>query len=300
MSDESQKNIILLAGPTASGKSSLALEWARERDGEIVNADSMQVYAELRDLTARPSEEEEQLCPHHLYGVLKGDDPCSAERWRQMALPVIEDIWRRGKIPIVVGGTGLYFKTLLDGLSPVPEIDSAIRERVRADVADLGPEVAWEKLREVDPDWAGRISPTDGQRIARGLEVFRSTGKPLSYWQKQPGQGGLVARPDVLIEKYVLERDREDLYARCDLRFRQMIEQGRALAEVEALMACDYDPELPVMKSLGVPPLIKYLEGRISLEEATEQSQTQTRQFAKRQMTWFRNQCKDWDLIKMK
>ncbi|MFC7049081.1 tRNA (adenosine(37)-N6)-dimethylallyltransferase MiaA [Emcibacter nanhaiensis] len=300
MSDKSQKNIILLAGPTASGKSSLALQWAREQDGEIVNADSMQVYAELRDLTARPSEEEERLCPHHLYGVLSGDDPCSAERWRQMALPVIEEIWSRGKLAIVVGGTGLYFKTLLEGLSPVPEIDPAIRERVRTEVADEGPEAAWEKLKELDPDWADRISPMDGQRIARGLEVMRSTGKPLSYWQQQPGQGGLAARADVQIEKYVLERDREDLYARCDLRFRQMIEQGRALEEVEALMACGYDPELPVMKSLGVPPLIKYLEGEISLEEATEQSQTQTRQFAKRQMTWFRNQCADWNLIKMK
>ncbi|WP_321397926.1 tRNA (adenosine(37)-N6)-dimethylallyltransferase MiaA [Emcibacter sp.] len=300
MNEENKKNIILLAGPTASGKSSLALKWAQELGGEIVNADSMQVYVELRDLTARPSEEEEATCPHHLYGVLRGDDPCSAERWRQMALPVIEEIWSRGHVPIVVGGTGLYFKTLLEGLSPVPDIDPAIREQVRTEVAEAGPQAAWERLKELDPAWAARISPTDGQRIARGLEVVLSTGKPLSFWQTQPGIGGLEGRPDIRIRKVVLERDRQDLYARCDLRFQQMIEQGRALEEVKSLLECGYDAELPVMKSLGVPPLIGYVREQISLEEAIIQSQTQTRQFAKRQMTWFRNQCADWELIKMK
>ncbi|WP_417319483.1 tRNA (adenosine(37)-N6)-dimethylallyltransferase MiaA [Emcibacter sp.] len=300
MQEESRKNIIMLAGATASGKSSLALDWANGENGEIVNADSMQVYCELRDLTARPSIDEEQKCPHHLYGVLRGDDPCSAERWRKMALPVLEDIWTRGGTPIVVGGTGLYFKSLLEGLSPVPEIDPAIREQVRARVAAEGAEACWQELQELDPEWAGKISPADGQRIARGLEVVLSTGQPLSYWQKQPGIGGLEGREDIHIRKYVLERDRQELYARCDLRFRQMIEQGSAIEEVGELLECGYDPELPVMKSLGVPPLIRYLREEITREQAIEQSQTQTRQFAKRQMTWFRNQCADWEAINMK
>jgi len=285
-----KKKIMVLGGPTASGKSATALKWAAEYDGEIINSDSMQVYEELRDITARPSEAEEKTCPHHLYGVLKGDDPCSAERWREMALKVIEDIWARGKMPIVVGGTGLYFRALLQGLSPVPDIDPDIRRKVRAlEAAECHVE-----LLALDPEMAAKLAPGDVQRNARALEVILSTGESLLHWQAVPPAGGLAERKDVDIDANVLLPDRGLLYEKCDRRFRQMVEEGRALEEVRALKALNYPAHLPVMKSLGVPPLMDYLAHKTTLEEAIILSQTQTRQFAKRQMTWFKNQCGDW------
>lgn len=284
------KKIMLLAGPTAGGKSATALKWAAEVEGEIVNSDSMQIYAELRDITARPSEAEEAQCRHHLYGTLKGDDPCSAERWREMAMEVIEDIWARGKRPIVVGGTGLYFRALTEGLSPVPEIDADIRRKVRAMSGGDCPA----ELLARDPEMAAKLAPADAQRNARALEVLLSTGKSLLYWQAIPPSGGLQDRHDVEIDASVLLLDRAVLYERCDRRFRNMVEEGKALEEVRALKALNYPGHLPVMKSLGVPSLMKYLADECSLEEAIVQSQTQTRQFAKRQMTWFKNQCGGW------
>lgn len=291
------KKIILLAGPTASGKSALALDWADQYDGEIVNSDSMQIYAELHDITARPSREEVTRCPHHLYGVLRSDDPCSAERWRAMAYGVIEDIWVRGKTPIVVGGTGLYFKSLTVGLSEVPEIDPAIRREIRETVTSETVSEAYLRLKELDPEMASKLAPGDCQRIARALEVVLSTGKSLAYWQTIPPTGGLNERDDLEILRRVTVMDRARLYARCDRRFRQMIEQGKAIQEVRHLLELKYVPSLPVMKSLGVPQIIRYLRDEISLEEAISLSQTVTRQFAKRQMTWFRNQCGDWNPI---
>ncbi|MBL4612887.1 MAG: tRNA (adenosine(37)-N6)-dimethylallyltransferase MiaA [Emcibacter sp.] len=291
------KKIILLAGPTASGKSSTALDWAKRYGGEIVNSDSMQVYSELRELSARPTAAEEALCPHHLYGVLAGDDPCSAEYWQQMALTVIEDIWSRGAIPIVVGGTGLYFKSLVTGLSAVPEIDPEIRRDIRATVTSDSAAAAHQRLAELDPAIADRLAPGDTQRISRALEVILSTGKSLKYWQDIPPAGGLCQRDDVLIEKNITVMDRQILYERCDRRFRIMIEERNVIEEVQALMALNYAPSLPVMKSLGVPQIIRYLREEITLEEAITLSQIATRQFAKRQMTWFRNQCGDWKTL---
>ncbi len=301
-----KKKIILLAGPTASGKSATALDWAgkyaskyasehaSKYGGEIVNSDSMQVYGELCQLSARPTAEEEAVCPHHLYGVLKGDDPCSAEKWRDMAMTVIEGIWQRGAVPIVVGGTGLYFKSLITGLSAVPEIDPHIRQEIRQTVTrDTAPQ-AHERLKTLDPLMASILSPGDTQRISRALEVILSTGKSLKYWQDIPPVGGLCLRDDVVIEKNVTVMDRQKLYLRCDRRLRIMVEQGRALDEVRDLMALNYPPALPVMKSLGVPQIARYLRGEIPLEEAITLGQTATRQFAKRQMTWFRNQFGDW------
>ncbi|PCI45471.1 MAG: tRNA (adenosine(37)-N6)-dimethylallyltransferase MiaA [Alphaproteobacteria bacterium] len=296
---KSMKKIILLAGPTASGKSATALGWAEKYGGEIVNSDSMQVYAELECLTARPSAEEMAQCPHHLYAVLKGDDPCSADRWRDMAIMVIEDIWQRGAIPIVVGGTGLYFKSLTEGLSPVPEIDLDIRREIRETVTSETAPEAHVRLSELDPHMAQKLSPGDSQRISRALEVILSTGKSLKYWQDIPPTGGLDGRDDVMIHKNALIMDRTELYERCNSRFRLMIEQGKAIAEVRALRALNYSPTLPVMKSLGVPQIIRYLTEEITLEEAISLSQTATRQFAKRQMTWFRNQCGSWNHLKL-
>ncbi|MBT6037370.1 MAG: tRNA (adenosine(37)-N6)-dimethylallyltransferase MiaA [Kordiimonadaceae bacterium] len=289
------QKIILLGGPTASGKSSLALKWADEHDGEIVNGDSMQIYRELDIITACPTAQEMENTPHHLYRHLKGDDPCSAESWRDMARVVIDDVWSRGKTPIIVGGTGLYFKALVYGLSKIPEIDETIRSDVRKDVKENGPEQAHDKLAALDPEIAGRIAPGDSQRISRALEVVKSTGKTLSYWQSQPLSGGLIDE-DVDVSKHILLRERAELYQRCNDRFEKMIHNEGAIAEAQDLMALNYPASLPVMKSLGVPQIIEYLEGNLSLEEAITLSQTATRQLAKRQMTWFRNQFSDWKI----
>ncbi len=293
-----KKRIIILGGATASGKSSLALAWARENDGEIINADSMQIYRELDMITACPTEADMAETPHHLYRYLRGDDPCSAERWRDLASDVIGDVWSRGKVPIVVGGTGLYLKALAYGLSKVPDIDEAIRSEIRDDVNKNGPEQAHDQLLEIDPEMAARLAPGDSQRIARALEVIRSTGKSLSHWQAQPLVGGLIEQ-DLDMELNILMRGRAELYARCNERFKQMIEQGDVIGEVKELMTYNYEPTLPVMKSLGVPQIIDYIEGNTSKEEAIELSQTATRQFAKRQMTWFRNQFSDWKQINL-
>ncbi|MCC3860259.1 tRNA (adenosine(37)-N6)-dimethylallyltransferase MiaA [Pseudemcibacter aquimaris] len=293
------RKIILLGGPTASGKSSLALKWAAESDGEIVNGDSMQIYKELDILTACPSEDEMAMTPHHLYRVLKGDDACSAERWREMARGVIDDVWSRGKVPIIVGGTGLYLKALVYGLSKVPEIDEEIRAEIREEIKQSGSELAHEKLSNLDPEMAGRLAPGDSQRIGRALEVILATKRSLAEWQKEPLVGGLMDEDGLEIKKNVLERDRAVLYERCNDRFDYMIREGGAIEEVSALMELNYPENVAVMKSLGVPQIIEYLKGNISLDECVTLAQTATRQFAKRQMTWFRNQFSDWNVIKL-
>lgn len=293
------REIILLGGPTASGKSSLALKWADEHNGEIVNGDSMQIYRELDILTACPSASEMKHTPHHLYRVLKGDDACSAERWRDMGREIIDEIWSRGKVPIVVGGTGLYLKALVYGLSKVPEIDEKIRENIRHEVKEYGAEAAHKRLSELDQEMASRLAPGDSQRIGRALEVILSTGRSLADWQKEPLVGGLINEDDININKNVLERDRAILYERCNDRFDAMIRFGGAIEEVSALMELGYPENVAVMKSLGVPQIIDYLNGKIDLEECITLAQTATRQFAKRQMTWFRNQFSDWNVIKL-
>ena len=287
------QKIILLGGPTASGKSSLALKWASEYDGEIINGDSMQIYRELDILTACPSLQEMEQAPHHLYRHLKGDDACSAERWRDLARGVIADIWQRGKTPIVVGGTGLYFKALVYGLSKIPKIDETIRADIRAEVNEKGAEAAYQKLNKLDPVMASRLSPGDSQRVGRALEVILSTGRSLAEWQAEPLIGGLVDE-EVDVSKHVLMRERAELYQRCNVRFDSMIRDGDAIEEVRALMGLNYPKNVAVMKSLGVPQIIDYIEGRMTLDETITLSQTATRQFAKRQMTWFRNQFSDW------
>ncbi|MBT5765862.1 MAG: tRNA (adenosine(37)-N6)-dimethylallyltransferase MiaA [Kordiimonadaceae bacterium] len=292
------RKIIVLGGPTASGKSSIALNWAEKQDGEIVNADSMQIYCELNILTACPSDEDIGKVPHHLYRYLKGDDACSAERWRELARNFIDDIWARNKTPIVVGGTGLYLKALVYGLSNVPEIDENIRANIRNEINEYGSQNAHKKLLELDPVMAKRLSEGDSQRIGRALEVILSTGQSLAEWQLAPSTGGLIDE-DVEIHRHILSRDRAELYERCNLRFEKMIHDEGALNEVRELMALNYPKNIAVMKSLGVPQIIDYLEGNISLKETIVLAQTATRQFSKRQMTWFRNQFSDWENIKL-
>tara|TARA_R110002110_G_scaffold3104_7_gene15908 strand:+ start:26972 stop:27916 length:945 start_codon:yes stop_codon:yes gene_type:complete len=279
---------VLIAGPTASGKSALALMLAEKLGGEIVNADSMQLYREMRVLTARPSAAEEARVPHHLYGVRDATQPLSAGRWAVCAAATMREIASRGRLPIVVGGSGLYFRALVEGLAPIPPVPAALRADVRAEVAAAGPD-AHALLGELDPELAAVLRPSDKQRIARGIEVARATGRPLSAWQREPVEP-LVTGNFVRI---VLTPERGWLRARCDLRFERMLEEG-ALEEAAGMVARGLDLALPAMKALGLRPLIRHLAGEIALEEAAAAGKAETRAYAKRQETWFRTQMIAW------
>lgn len=280
--------IIFIAGPTASGKSAAAMRVAEKHGGEIVNADAMQVYGGLRILTARPSEDDEAHTPHHLYGVLDPAERCSAGRWAQLAADCISDIKARGKIAVLVGGTGLYFKALAEGLSPIPDISPDIREAARARHEAVGAAAFREEVIARDPAMA-RLPEGDAQRLMRAWEVFEATGETLSSFQGQP-RTPLI---NEAIERAVIMPDREALYAACDARARAMFSEG-AIEEVEALLARDLDRSLPAMKALGVPEIAGLLRGEYERDEALELLQRNTRRFAKRQMTWLRNQTPDW------
>lgn len=289
-----KRKVIFVGGPTAGGKSALALSLAERLGGVIVNADSMQVYEELRVLTARPAPAEEAVVPHFLYGHRRGDAPSSAAAWAAEALAVLEENWGLGRTPVVVGGTGLYFRTLIEGIAPVPEIPEDVRQSVRDRLADFGPEALHEELRHRDPELAARLAPGDSQRIARALEVAEATGRPLSEWQRVPPAGGLKDRADVAIHAYTLIPPRDLLHERCDRRLEIMVRELGALDEVAALLTHGYDPALPVMKALGVPEFAAHLRGELNLDEAMFRAKAATRQYAKRQCTWFRNQFPAW------
>ena len=288
----SARRVLLIAGPTASGKSALALEIACVQGGEIVNADAMQVYRDLRSLTARPSPDDEARVPHHLFGVLDGTVACSAARWAAMARDVVEGILARGALPIVVGGTGLYFRALKEGLSAIPAIPQLNREAARILVEELGPRDAHDYLAERDPQTAARIGPRDPQRIARALEVLAATGRGLAAWQAEPPRP--VLRADFL--SVVLAPPRAAVQARAEKRLARMLTQG-ALDEVAALLARNLDPRLPVMKAVGVEPLARHLRGEIGLEAAIQATAAQTRRYIKRQETWRRTQMITWQPI---
>lgn len=290
--------LALIAGPTASGKSDVAVRLAlalqaQGREAVVINADSAQVYADLAVLSARPSEQEMQGVEHRLFGVWDGASACSAADWAEQARAVIADVHKRGAVPILVGGTGLYLRTLLDGIAPVPPIDPAVRDLVRGmPVSD-----AYAALLVEDPDRAAALSPTDRTRVARALEVVRSTGQPLGHWQSQltGGIGNLVQ-----LHTAVLLPPRDWLYERCDRRFAQMLERG-ALEEVQRLLARQIDPDMPVMRAIGVPELAAMQAGTVSQTEALANGAQATRNYAKRQFTWFRNQSPpDWRRIEAK
>jgi len=276
-----RKPLIVIGAPTASGKSGLALDLAEAFGGTVINADSMQVYRDLRILTARPGAAEEARAPHRLYGVLDASELCSAARWREMALPEIA----AATVPIVVGGTGLYIRALLEGLAPVPAIPDDVRTAARALHKELGGERFRARLAERDPEGAARLHAGDTQRLIRAYEVVLATGRPLGDWQRAQAR----AAPPGDIFALTLLPPRDVLHAACDRRFLAMIEAG-ALDEVRALVARRLDPALPAMKALGVPALAAHLRGELSLGAAIARAQAATRQYAKRQVTWFRHQ----------
>jgi len=279
--------LALIAGPTASGKSDLAVKLAlraiaQGREAVIINADSAQVYADLRVLSARPSEQEMQGVPHILFGAWDGAQACSAADWANAARREIASAHARDAMPILVGGTGLYMRTLLDGIAPVPEIDPAIRAQVRAMPVDM----AYNALQLEDPERAALLAPADTQRITRALEVVRSTGHGLAHWQQQLS-GGIADQVD--LAPLILLPDRQWLYRRCDMRF-ELMWNGGAVEEVETLLARNLHDDLPVMRAIGVPEIRSFLQGAADRESAISAGQQATRRYAKRQFTWARNQ----------
>lgn len=284
---------ILIAGPTASGKSQLALDIADKINGVIVNADSMQVYDDLHVLTARPSISDMAMAPHALYGFVSGETAYSAGRYAQDAERVIAECLETGHMPILVGGSGLYFRALLEGLSPIPQIPRPIRDHWRHEVERAGPARLYEILSARDPEMARRLQPTDAQRLVRSLEVLDATGQSLADWQRIPGVPVLPASTTVRI---VIDTDRELLYANCERRFDNMLAAG-ALEEVAALQDKDYEPTLPVMRALGVQPLLAHLRGQIDLATAVEITKTETRNYIKRQLTWQRRNMNAWKWV---
>ena len=282
-----QKRVVLIAGATASGKSALALQLAESENGVIINADSMQVYRELSLLTARPTVEEESQTQHLLYGHIAGDESYSVGRWQKQAMDVVKSTVEEGKVPIIVGGTGLYFMSLLKGLATVPEISNEVRQKWRNFSGDLHAE-----LTDVDPISAAKLNPADRQRLVRALEVIDSTGHSLVHWQT-------VAQDEAPLKGFAVVKlfksvPRETLCAAADSRFELMLEQG-ALDEVRALPPLD--PSAPLMKAIGVRELQAHIQGQISLDEAKAKAQIATRQYIKRQLTWWRGQMADWQLV---
>ncbi|MCI4589037.1 tRNA (adenosine(37)-N6)-dimethylallyltransferase MiaA [Sphingobium sp. BYY-5] len=279
---ESRPRVALIAGPTASGKSALAVRLARATNGVVINADASQVYADLTILSARPSPEEMGGVPHRLFGHIDGAEACTAARWAAEAKAEVNAAHAAGKLPVLVGGTGLYIRTLLDGIAPVPDIDPDIRAAVRA----LPVAQAHEALANEDPEAAARLAPADTTRVARALEVIRSTGRPLRAWQ-QHKVGGIG--DNIHLSPLILLPPRDWLIERCDRRFGLMVEDG-AIAEVEALLARSLDPDLPVMRAIGVPEIAAFLKGDSDAYSMIEKGRIATRQYAKRQYTWFANQ----------
>ncbi|WP_184459978.1 tRNA (adenosine(37)-N6)-dimethylallyltransferase MiaA [Rhizobium aethiopicum] len=282
----SVENAILITGPTASGKSALAVELAKRHGGAVVNADSMQVYDTLRVLTARPSEEEMQGVPHHLYGHVPAGAGYSTGAWLRDVSALLPALRAAGQLPVFVGGTGLYFKALIGGLSDMPDIPEALREELRTRLVEEGPDVLYAELSDVDPAMAASLNRQDGQRIVRALEVIKATGRSIADFQ---GRSGPVVINADEARKIVVLPDRAVLHARINGRFEKMLQQG-AEDEVKALLALGLPAEALVMKAIGVSQIAAMLKGEMTRDEVLKKGAAATRQYAKRQMTWFRNQ----------
>lgn len=280
----------VVAGPTASGKSALALDLAQREQGVIINADSLQIYNSLPILTATPSAAEQDLAPHSLYGVLKPNQSITAMDWAKLAQQEISKAFAAGKKPIIVGGTGFYLKTLMEGLSPIPQISPAVRVLAQDLFDKIGLVEFFAELQRADPIIAAKIDRHNPQRLVRAMEVFMGTGKPLSYWQELPP---IPVDPDLKFDIQLIMPERDDLYRRCDRRFDMMIKNG-ALEEVRAfdedIMAGKVEIDAALTHALGFKPLQDYLRGNIDLESAIYLAKSETRHYAKRQTTWFRHQ----------
>jgi tRNA dimethylallyltransferase len=293
MTEISRVRAVLIAGPTASGKSVLAVELARATGGVVINADSMQVYRDLRIITARPTVEQEALASHRLYGHVDAAVNCSVGIWLDAAQAALADAEHDRRLPIFVGGTGLYFKALLRGLSAIPPVPQDVRDAIRARLEREGIEALHEELVQRDPVAGARLKPRVRARIPRALEVLEATGKPIDEWHAH-GLPSLLKADEV--RAIFLAPDRAELHARIDQRFANMLDDG-ALDEVSALASRNLDPMLPAMKALGVPPLLKHLRNEISRDEAVIQGSAETRQYAKRQFTWFRHQLPEFTWV---
>lgn len=287
------KPAILIHGPTASGKTALSIALAQRLDGEIVNADSMQVYEDLHVISARPTPDEMSKAAHHLFGTVPARERFSTGRWLEAAAPVVDAIQRRGKVPIIIGGTGLYHLALIEGLSQIPPVPEGIRADVAAMAKRGGAEALRDRLEAVDPDTAARFGQGDRQRLARALEVWLATGQSITSFQ------GERTRPTLGEGEWLgiaLTPPRARLYARIDKRFEGMLMEG-AMEEAKALMAQNLDPELPAMKAHGMPWLLAYLRGEVTAQTAAENAKRDTRRYAKRQFTWIGRQFPFWPRI---
>ncbi|MCB1495800.1 MAG: tRNA (adenosine(37)-N6)-dimethylallyltransferase MiaA [Bauldia sp.] len=284
---------ILIAGPTASGKSRLAIDIARSEGGTVINADSMQVYRELRILSARPDEVDLSAVPHDLYGHVPATTRYSVGLWLNDAAHALDRARSEGRMPIFVGGTGLYFRALTEGLASIPPVPAEVRERLADETRDVASEVLHARLTACDPHTAGEIPPSDRARICRALEVFEATGRPLAAWREGPGVPPPVSGD---VRRMVIAPDRAWLHQRISERADAMLHEG-VLQEVRRLLGLGLSPELPAMKAIGVRHFHDHLEGNLSLGEAIAGVKTETRRYAKRQETWFRNQMPDWPRV---
>ena len=289
-----ENRVMVVAGPTASGKSALAIEIASLFDGEIINADSMQVYKDMPIITACPTEEDMRKVPHHLYQIYDPSYNGTVVEWLDKAVEKIHECWAKNKLPVVVGGTGMYICNLMYGTTTVPENTQETRENLRALCKQIGLRNVYDKLAEVDPKTAARIHHGDTSRVLRAYGIYMQTGVPLSEWQARPM---LKKLPEGNFCSIKLSPEREELDARCFARFDQMMQQG-ALAEVVKLAERNLPDTLPAMKALGVPELMMFIRGECSLEEAVELGKLHTRQYAKRQRTWFMNKLRSDIFIK--
>jgi tRNA dimethylallyltransferase len=281
---------LLIAGPTTSGKSALAFSLAGRTGGTIVNADSMQVYRDLRAITARPTPDEERRVPHRLYGHVDAAENYSTGRFTVDAARLLAETEAERRLPIFVGGTGLYFRGITQGFSHIPPVPAEVRAHVRGEAEGVPAADLHAQLEKCDPRTAQRLRPSDRQRVLRALEVFAATGRPLAVWQEQPGEPMISPQESAAV---FLNVERDELRSRIGDRFDAMLETG-ALDEVRALSERKLDPSLPAMKAHGVPWLMRHLRGEISLEEAAAGAKADTRRYAKRQETWFRHQAPEF------
>ncbi len=279
-----------IAGPTASGKSAAALALAKAVDGEIINTDALQVYRDIRILSARPTEDDMRSMPHHLYGVVDGTTHFSSGHFVRQVMPIVLNVLARRKVPILVGGTGLYFKALFDGLAPVPTIEPQLIKQIDNQIREEGIEAVLEEAKALDPVGVSRLLGHDSQRLTRLLSVVKQTGRPLHEWQNQN-------RPEVpagQAMRFLILPPRETLYAKINERFERMVEQGGMNEAKNVYAQYGHKTDLPMLKAIGLSHLLRHLGGELNYVSAIDLAKRDTRRFAKRQMTWFRNQCRDW------